>query len=140
MVHCVQSRPASTVHSVLRLIAVQNVPCWLACFVHNGPPSIKYQYTLSSFLSRSLFSLWSCNQVKAYSCWNLVPKGYEITFRSMCGEWPRYGKMYCSMHVLHCRNPEPVVGKLLLKSNCVTLLPLLLKETSSFKSVTHFSL
>jgi hypothetical protein len=29
------------------------------------------------------------------------------------------------------RSP-PVVGKLLLKSNCVTLLPLLLKETSHF--------
>ncbi len=33
-----------------------------------------------------------------------------------------------------------VVGKLLLKSNCVTLLPLLLKETSYFESVTHFFL
>jgi hypothetical protein len=33
-----------------------------------------------------------------------------------------------------------VVGKLLLKSNCVTLLPLLLKETSYFDSVTQFSL
>jgi hypothetical protein len=31
-----------------------------------------------------------------------------------------------------------VVGKLLLKSNCFTLLPLLLKETSYFESVTHF--
>jgi hypothetical protein len=31
-----------------------------------------------------------------------------------------------------------VVGKLLLKSNCDTLLPLLLKETSYFESVTHF--
>jgi hypothetical protein len=35
---------------------------------------------------------------------------------------------------------QAVVGKLLLKSNCVTLLPLLLKETSYFESVTHFSL
>ncbi len=33
-----------------------------------------------------------------------------------------------------------VVGKLLLKSNCVTLLPLLVKETSYFESVTHFSM
>jgi hypothetical protein len=33
-----------------------------------------------------------------------------------------------------------VAGKLLLKSNCVTLLPLLLKETSYFSSFTHFSL
>jgi hypothetical protein len=38
------------------------------------------------------------------------------------------------------RIPTIVVGKLLLKSNCVTLLPLLLKETSYFESVTHFSL
>jgi hypothetical protein len=33
---------------------------------------------------------------------------------------------------------QSVVGKLLLKSNCVTLLPLLSKEPSYFKSDTHF--
>jgi hypothetical protein len=35
---------------------------------------------------------------------------------------------------------QAVVGKLLLKSNCVTLLPLHYKETGHFESVTHFSL
>jgi hypothetical protein len=39
-----------------------------------------------------------------------------------------------------CGGVLAVVGKLLLKSNCVTLLPLLLKETSYFESVTHFSM
>jgi hypothetical protein len=38
---------SGTVYSVLRLIAVQNILCWLACSVHNGPPSLKYQYSLS---------------------------------------------------------------------------------------------
>ena len=41
---CVQTQPASTVDSVLRLITVQNLLCWLACFVHNGPSSPKFQY------------------------------------------------------------------------------------------------
>jgi hypothetical protein len=58
MVRCVQSRPASIVFSVLRLIAVQNILCWLACFVHNGPPSLKFQYSLS-ISSLGLSSLWS---------------------------------------------------------------------------------
>ncbi len=49
--------PASTVDSVLRLITVQNLLFWLACYVLNGPPSFKYQYSLgiSSF---GLSSLW----------------------------------------------------------------------------------
>ncbi len=34
---------ASTVDSVLRSDAVQNILCWLACSVHNGPHSPKFQ-------------------------------------------------------------------------------------------------
>ncbi len=34
---------ASPVYSVLRSAKVQNILCWLACFVHNGPPSPKFQ-------------------------------------------------------------------------------------------------
>jgi hypothetical protein len=34
---------ASTIDSVQRSVAVQNILCWLACFVHNGPPSPKFQ-------------------------------------------------------------------------------------------------
>ncbi len=43
VVCCLQSRPASTVDSVLQSDAVQNLLCWLACFGHNGPPSPKFQ-------------------------------------------------------------------------------------------------
>ncbi len=43
VVHCVHIRPASTVYSVLRSVAVQNILCWLACCVHNRPPSPKFQ-------------------------------------------------------------------------------------------------
>ena len=57
MVRCVQSQPACTVYSVLRLIAVQNILCWLACFVHNGPPSPKFQYS-RKISTLSLTSLW----------------------------------------------------------------------------------
>ncbi len=59
VVRCVQSRPASTVDSVLHLIAVQNLQYCAghACFVHNGPPSVKYQYSLS-ISSLGLSSLW----------------------------------------------------------------------------------
>ncbi len=60
MVHCVQSRTACTVYSVLRLIAVQNILCCPACSVHNGPPSLKYQYSLSIFSSLGLSSLYIC--------------------------------------------------------------------------------
>jgi hypothetical protein len=34
---------ASTVYSVLRSDAVQNILCWLACSVHDGPPSPQFQ-------------------------------------------------------------------------------------------------
>jgi hypothetical protein len=57
VVCCVHSRPASTVDSVLRLIAVQNLLCWLACYAHNGPLSLKYQYSLG-ISSLCLSSLW----------------------------------------------------------------------------------
>ncbi len=43
VVCCVHSRLASTVDSVLRSDAVQNKLCWLAWYVHNGPPSPKFQ-------------------------------------------------------------------------------------------------
>ncbi len=43
VVRCVHNKPANTVDSVLHLIAVQNLLCWLACFVLNGPPSPKFQ-------------------------------------------------------------------------------------------------
>ncbi len=39
----VYTQPACIVDSVLRSDAVQNLLCWLACFVHNGPPSPKFQ-------------------------------------------------------------------------------------------------
>ncbi len=34
---------ARIVDSVLRLDAVQNLLCWLACFIHNRPPSPNFQ-------------------------------------------------------------------------------------------------
>ncbi len=34
---------ASSVYSVLRSVALQNTLCWLAYFVHNRPPSPKFQ-------------------------------------------------------------------------------------------------
>jgi hypothetical protein len=43
VVRCVQSRPASAVDSILRSVAVQNLLRLLACFVHNRPPSPKFQ-------------------------------------------------------------------------------------------------
>jgi hypothetical protein len=57
VVRCVHSRPASPVYSELHLIAVQNLLCWLACYVHNGPPSLKFQYSLG-ISSLGLSSLW----------------------------------------------------------------------------------
>jgi hypothetical protein len=45
--------------------------------------------------------------------------------------------LYIQLTLLFC-SPVTVVGKLLLKSNRVTLLPLLLKETSFFKSIINF--
>ncbi len=47
VVHCVHSRPASTVDSALWSDAVQNKLCWLACYVHNRPPSPKFQILTS---------------------------------------------------------------------------------------------
>jgi hypothetical protein len=45
-----------------RLIAVQNLLRWLACFVHNRPPSLKYPYSLNTS-SLGLSSLWYyCNE------------------------------------------------------------------------------
>jgi hypothetical protein len=45
-------QPAQYVGSVLRSVAVQNLLRWLACFVHNRPPSPKFQI-LPSQLRRS---------------------------------------------------------------------------------------
>jgi hypothetical protein len=48
-----QASQHSTVHSVLRSVAVQNVLCWLACFVHNVPPSPKFQILPSQLRQRA---------------------------------------------------------------------------------------
>ncbi len=63
-VRCVQSRPASAVDSALQLIAVQNLLRWLACYKHNEPPSLKYQYSLS-ISSLGLTSLWCWQSAEA---------------------------------------------------------------------------
>ncbi len=62
-VHC---RPASTEDSVLGSDAVQNLLCWLACYVLSGPPSPKFQITPSQLRQRadraaglSIKGLWS---------------------------------------------------------------------------------
>jgi hypothetical protein len=55
----------STVDSVLRSDAVQNILCWLACSVHNGPPSPMFQILPSQLRQKadratglSIKSLW----------------------------------------------------------------------------------
>ncbi len=53
VVRCVHSRPASKVDSVLRSDAVQNILCWLACSVHNGPPSPRFQIPPSQLRQRA---------------------------------------------------------------------------------------
>jgi hypothetical protein len=56
---------ARTVDSVLQFDAVQNLLCWLACFVHKGPPLPKFQIfpsqlrqTADRAASLSIKSLW----------------------------------------------------------------------------------
>jgi hypothetical protein len=47
---------------ILCLIAVQNLLCWLACYVLIGPPSLKYQYSLVESLQSHMIltmSHWS---------------------------------------------------------------------------------
>jgi hypothetical protein len=70
VVRCVQSRPASAVDSVLRSDAVQNKLCWLACSVHKGPPSPKFQIPPSQLrqradraAGRSVKGLWCVQQL-----------------------------------------------------------------------------
>ncbi len=53
VVRWVNSRPASTENSVLRSGAVQNLLCWLARYVHNGPPSPKFQIPSSQLRQRA---------------------------------------------------------------------------------------
>jgi hypothetical protein len=53
VVRWVQSRPASTVDSVLRSVAVQNLLRWPACYVHNRPPSPKFQIPPSQLRQRA---------------------------------------------------------------------------------------
>ncbi len=57
---------ASTVNPVLQSDPVQNIRCWLACSVHNGPPSPKFQIlpsqlrqTADRAAGLSIKSLWS---------------------------------------------------------------------------------
>jgi hypothetical protein len=67
VVCCVHNRPASTVESVLRSVALQDIHvlCRLACFVHNRPPSPKFQIfpsqlrlTADRAASLSIKGLW----------------------------------------------------------------------------------
>ncbi len=58
---------ASTVYSVLWSNAVQNILCWLACSVHNGPPSPKFQIlpsqlrqTADRAAGLTIKDLWVC--------------------------------------------------------------------------------
>ncbi len=47
---------------ILCLLAVQNLLCWLACYVLIGPPSLKYQYSLVESLQSHIIltmSHWS---------------------------------------------------------------------------------
>jgi hypothetical protein len=53
VVRCVHSKPASTVDSVLRSDAIQNLLCWLACSVLNGPPPPKFQIPPSQLRQRA---------------------------------------------------------------------------------------
>ncbi len=82
MVNCVHIRPpASTVYSVLRSVAVQNILCWLACCVHNRPPSPKFQIlpsqlrqTADRAAGLSIKGLWV-----GYPCILLVQISRECT-------------------------------------------------------------
>ncbi len=66
VVRPVQSWPASTVYYVLRSVAVQNILCWLACFVHNGPPSPKFQILPSQLRQRADRAAGLC--IKSLGC------------------------------------------------------------------------
>jgi hypothetical protein len=76
VVRCVHSRPASAVDTVLRSVAVQNLLGWLACSVHNGPPSPKFQILPSQLRQRadraaslSVKGLWcTSSQLSKYCC------------------------------------------------------------------------
>jgi hypothetical protein len=72
VVHYVHSRPACTVYSTVFctvIRSVQNILCWLACSVHNRPPSPKFQFLPSQLRQRadraaglSIKSLWYTQQ------------------------------------------------------------------------------
>ncbi len=87
MVHCVQSRPActvySTVYSVLRSVALHNILCRLACFVHNWPHSPKFQIIPSQLSQTTDRSAGLCIQSLGLS-----PFFYCTVSTSDWPEWP----------------------------------------------------
>jgi hypothetical protein len=56
-------------------VAVQNLLCWLACSVHNGPPPLKYKF-FSGF-PLGLYSLWSGHSTVASPATALSPSPFE---------------------------------------------------------------
>jgi hypothetical protein len=62
----------SILYSVLRSVAIQNLLCWLSCFVYSGPPSPKFQILPSQLRQPADRAAGLCIKSLGYTlilCW-----------------------------------------------------------------------